>query len=423
MNAPELPATSAPAALAWFPGPAAAAALVVVLAPVLAALALRSGFKARKVFESAEAVGADRQTFRRLRFAGGSPGSGLAVLFNLMRGEMAWVGPRPVAPAEADSIGAEFAQRYTLRPGLIYPHAVRKNLGIAYETEWAAERDFFFGPTPGSHAGLAVRHALGRLLAGGQPRPMPAVLNFFGVAIANMSMEDALDWIAGRVRAGQPSLLAFVNPDCLNIAYGHEAYRRALAQAALVLPDGVGIKLGCRILGVELRENVNGTDLFPRLCERSAAEGFSLFLLGARPGVAETTAAAMVSRYPGLKIAGTRDGYFEDSAAEAVVAEINRSGADILLTAFGAPRQELWLAAASESLKPSVRLGVGGLFDFYSGRIPRAPLWMREIGLEWLFRLIQEPGRLWRRYIIGNPLFLYRVWLQRRTENPDDQAA
>ena len=110
-----------------------------------------------------------------------------------------------------------------------------------------------------------------------------------------------------------------------------------------------------------------------------------------------------------LKIAGTRDGYFDPEEEKAVVDTINESGARILLVAFGAPRQEFWLECWRERLVPPVGMGVGGLFDFYSGRIPRAPVWMREIGLEWVFRLMQEPGRMWRRYIIGNPLFLFRV--------------
>ncbi|HNW79296.1 MAG TPA: WecB/TagA/CpsF family glycosyltransferase, partial [Candidatus Competibacteraceae bacterium] len=119
---------------------------------------------------------------------------------------------------------------------------------------------------------------------------------------------------------------------------------------------------------------------------------------------------------PGLVIAGTQHGYFSPAEEGEIIARINASGAGVLLVAFGVPRQELWLAEHHEVLLPPVRMGVGGLFDFYSGRIPRAPLWLREIGLEWVWRLIQEPGRMWRRYILGNPLFLYRVWKQARQE-------
>jgi N-acetylglucosaminyldiphosphoundecaprenol N-acetyl-beta-D-mannosaminyltransferase len=123
----------------------------------------------------------------------------------------------------------------------------------------------------------------------------------------------------------------------------------------------------------------------------------------------------MAKRYPGLRIAGARDGYFKSHEEQSVVDDINSSGARILLVAFGAPRQELWLKRWRSELEPPVGMGVGGLFDFYSGRMPRAPVWMREMGLEWVFRLMQEPGRMWRRYVIGNPLFLYRVRQQAKT--------
>lgn len=210
-------------------------------------------------------------------------------------------------------------------------------------------------------------------------------------------------------------MVAFVNPDCLNIAYRHEDYRRVLRSAARVLPDGIGLRLGCRLFGVSLKANVNGTDLFPRLCARAAEAGVPLFLLGARPGIAALAAKNLQTQYPALNIAGTHHGFFEPDEEPNLIRQINESGARILLVAFGAPRQELWLDRRRSDLTPPVRLGVGGLLDFYSGQMPRAPQWMREIGCEWAFRLYQEPGRLWRRYVIGNPLFLYRVWLQSRS--------
>jgi N-acetylglucosaminyldiphosphoundecaprenol N-acetyl-beta-D-mannosaminyltransferase len=229
-------------------------------------------------------------------------------------------------------------------------------------------------------------------------------------------MAEALDWIEARVQTQQKALLAFVNPDCLNTAYTNNAYLHILQTADRVLPDGIGLNIGCRLLNQSLLANVNGTDLFPRLCERAAAGGYSLFLLGGLPGVAELAAEAMRQRYPGLNIAGVRDGFFSSEQESQIIQTINDSGAAILLAGFGVPKQEFWLARHFENLQPRVSLGVGGLFDYYSGRIPRAPVWMREIGMEWSWRLIQEPGRMWKRYIIGNPLFLYRVWLQRQQD-------
>jgi N-acetylglucosaminyldiphosphoundecaprenol N-acetyl-beta-D-mannosaminyltransferase len=231
-------------------------------------------------------------------------------------------------------------------------------------------------------------------------------------------MPEAVDWIGRRAAERERALVAFVNPDCLNIAYTDSAYRQILLDADRVLPDGIGIHIGCRMLGVSLQANVNGTDLFPLLCARAARDGLGLFLLGARPGIAELVASNMQAQFPDLRIAGVQDGYFDPAEEEAVIARINASNAEILLVAFGVPRQETWLARNHDRLTPAVRMGVGGLFDFYSGRIPRAPVWMREIGLEWTWRLLQEPGRMWRRYVIGNPLFLFRVWRQARGVTP-----
>ncbi|MBM4200531.1 MAG: WecB/TagA/CpsF family glycosyltransferase, partial [Gammaproteobacteria bacterium] len=230
----------------------------------------------------------------------------------------------------------------------------------------------------------------------------------------NTTMEESLDWLADRAAGSARSLVAFVNPDCLNIAYHNQAYRSVLRQAARVLPDGIGLRIGCNLLGVAMQANVNGTDLFPRICARAAAAGLPIFFLGARPGVADLAAENMQRQFPELRIAGTQHGYFPPEEEAGVIRKINESGARILFVAFGAPRQELWLAEHHEALVPPVRLGVGAALDFYSGRIARAPQWMREIGFEWAFRLYLEPGRMWRRYVVGNPLFLYRVWLQSR---------
>jgi N-acetylglucosaminyldiphosphoundecaprenol N-acetyl-beta-D-mannosaminyltransferase len=239
-------------------------------------------------------------------------------------------------------------------------------------------------------------------------------LRFFGVDIVNTTMDEATSWIVHRAKSGTNSQLCFVNPDCLNIAYGDPEYRRILERADRVLPDGIGVHLACRISGTSLVANVNGTDLFPRMCEKAAAEDLSLFLLGSAPGCAEATARNMQVRFRCLKIAGTHPGYFEASEEAALVDEINRSRADILLVGLGAPRQDVWIANNLSRLNPAVKIGVGGLFDFYSERISRAPQWMREIGMEWLWRLIMQPRRMWRRYVIGNPLFLFRVWRESR---------
>jgi len=156
------------------------------------------------------------------------------------------------------------------------------------------------------------------------------------------------------------------------------------------------------------------------------SEGLSLYLLGAQPGVADRLATLLRRRHPGLRVAGTHHGYLRGEDDEArVVAEINASGANVLLVAMGAPAQDLWIERNAPRLRAGVAMGVGGLFDFYSGRVARAPQWMREAGLEWAYRLVQEPARMWRRYVIGNPLFLWRArrWLRRARSRPGATAA
>jgi N-acetylglucosaminyldiphosphoundecaprenol N-acetyl-beta-D-mannosaminyltransferase len=285
---------------------------------------------------------------------------------------------------------------------------------LAYDDEFSIDHEFSAKASFKDRLGLCLRAIVALLLAGGKELEAPSTLHFWGIDIANTTMNDAIDWIGQQVSQKKKCLLAFVNPACLNIAYSDQDYRRVLQHADRVLPDGIGIKLGCRLLNQSLIANLNGTDLFPRLCKQASEQGYGLFLLGGQPGVAEKTAAAMKALYPGLVIAGVRDGFFKAEEEDEIIERINQSGAAILLAGFGVPKQELWLERSMDKLNPMVCMGVGGLFDYYSGRIPRAPLWLREIGLEWLWRLYQEPGRMWRRYLVGNPLFLYRVWRQRR---------
>ena len=174
------------------------------------------------------------------------------------------------------------------------------------------------------------------------------------------------------------------------------------------------MKLAGRLLDQHVRENVNGTDLFPRLLERLENTGRRLYLLGARPGVPEAVQEHIARHHPGVQVCGVQHGYFTEDQEPAVVDAIREARADVLLVAFGAPRQDLWIARHLDRLGVKVAMGVGGLLDFYSGRISRAPEWMREIGLEWLYRFLMEPRRMWKRYFVGNAVFLGRVLREKR---------
>jgi N-acetylglucosaminyldiphosphoundecaprenol N-acetyl-beta-D-mannosaminyltransferase len=400
---------------------AVSAAVLVLLSPVLLMRSLWSRRQVGSVLVGSPLIGRYQAPFRRVSFAGTGRFRDLAVWLNIFRGDMAIVGPRALTAEEAAEVPVADLARFMARPGLISPFRIRSRIGIAHQSESALDRDLVYSQTVKGDLGLAARSVVTGVLGGGAtPRQMPPILNFFGVPVVNTTMTEAVDWVISKAAADERTLMAFVNPDCLNIAWENADYRNLLRRADRVLPDGIGIHVGCRMLGQALQANVNGTDMFPLVCEAAARARLPIYLLGARPGIARAAADNMVKRYPDLKIAGARDGYFRPGEESAVVEAINTSGARILLTAFGAPRQELWLGRWRDTLDPPVAMGVGGLFDFYSGRIPRAPVWMREMGLEWVFRLMQEPGRMWRRYVIGNPLFLLRV--RRQAKNPEKFA-
>lgn len=241
-------------------------------------------------------------------------------------------------------------------------------------------------------------------------------IEILGVPVHSLTMDQAVDLVIDTAQDRGPSppasftQFAFVNADCLNIAYNNAPYHSMLNRVPWVLGDGSGVRKASQMLGREIADNVNGTDLFPLLCQRAAAEDIPIYLLGARPGVTDTMKEKLTARFPGLNIIGHHHGYLDAESEPRILHEIATSGARMLFVAFGAPRQDMWIDQHQNELG-DVRLamGVGGLFDFMSERIPRAPKWMRKSGIEWVYRLVQEPGRMWRRYIIGNPLFLWRV--------------
>lgn len=331
-------------------------------------------------------------------------------LWNVVRGEMALVGPRPVAPGALDESDPRVVARSTVRPGLVSLWDVRRRANIDFDGELDTDAWYVAHRGPLSDLGLLARAALTACL--GERSPVtPARVDLMGLPLDNLTMDAAVEAIIRMARERAGRRVAFVNADCVNIAFNDPQYRRAVATADLRLADGIGLKLAGRVLRQQVRQNVNGTDLFPRLCARLAAEGLRPFLLGARPGVATRVAERIEREHPGLEVAGHHHGYFGAGEEAAVVEKIARSGADVLLVAFGAPRQDTWIAQHLPRLSVGVALGVGGLFDFQSGAVRRAPQWVRELGLEWAFRLAMEPRRLFRRYVIGNAIFLGRLAL------------
>ena len=206
-----------------------------------------------------------------------------------------------------------------------------------------------------------------------------------------------------------PRHLCYVNAHSLNLAYRDESYRGALSRASLVLNDGIGLDLAARMQGRDFPENLNGSDFTSRLLSLAAEKEWGVYLYGGHPGVAATAKKRLCASIDGLKVVGVCDGY-DDRAAEEIVDEIRAAAADVVIVALGQPQQELWLDTHLAATGCHVGLGVGAFLDFTSGRVTRAPRWMNRLGIEWLFRLVQEPGRLWRRYVVGSPVFLWRAW-------------
>ena len=227
-----------------------------------------------------------------------------------------------------------------------------------------------------------------------------------GVRVDCLDMEASLDRIEQFVDAGGHHLVATVNPEFVMRARSDEDFARVLESADLCLADGSGVVWAARRQGCAMREPVTGVDLIPPLAALCARRGFRIFLLGAAPGVANDLATRLRVEHPGLEVeahAGTPD----PSADAATLALIRAHKPQVLLVAYGHPKQELWIDRMRESLGVAVAMGVGGSFDYLTGRIPRAPTWMRRAGLEWLFRLVRQPWRVRRMAVL--PIYALRV--------------
>lgn len=244
---------------------------------------------------------------------------------------------------------------------------------------------------------------------------MPARIDILGVPVDAVDMAGALDFLCEQVERGAGCATVFaVNPEKVMRARKDAALRDLLASATLLIPDGIGVVLAARWLGLGRLGRVPGSELMPNLCERAAARGYSVFLYGARPVVNEAAAAALQRRYPGLKIAGRQDGYLTEAEMLALVSAINASGADILFVALGSPRQEAWMHANAAALEVKVAQGVGGTFDVVAGHVNRAPPLFLALNLEWLYRLLREPRRAWRQWALVEFAALVAARLLRR---------
>ncbi len=239
-------------------------------------------------------------------------------------------------------------------------------------------------------------------------------ISLFGLNIEDTTLIDASANIVHDAKLGVRRKIYFINAHCVNMAAINADYFCVLQNGGGVLfADGSGMRMASKLAGFSLKDNVNGTDLFPLICRDAANSGIRLAFLGARPGIAQRCADKMKSLFPNLDIVWTHDGYFNANNEMEMIKAINESDAQILFVAMGVPMQELWIARNADKICAPVLLGVGALFDFYSGEMRRAPYQMRKLGIEWLFRFILEPRRMFLRYAIGNPVFIIRVLWRR----------
>lgn len=224
-----------------------------------------------------------------------------------------------------------------------------------------------------------------------------------GHALINREgFEEVATEIARLATDTRPAMVVTPNADHLVMLETNTALRDAYARASLVVPDGMPVVWASRLLRSPVKERVTGSDLMPRLCEIAAARKLKVFFVGGAPGVADRAAERLKHSYPGLVIAGTvcpRQGFeYEPANDAAIVKAIRESDADLVFVCLGAPKQELWMSGHLACFEKGVFIGVGAAIDFCAGTIRRAPRWMQRLGLEWFFRLCQEPGRLAYRY-------------------------
>jgi N-acetylglucosaminyldiphosphoundecaprenol N-acetyl-beta-D-mannosaminyltransferase len=290
--------------------------------------------------------------------------------------------------------------------GVVSPIEPRLHLGLVYEDLVDAEREALRGRSVKRDLGVLARTIAARALGGGGSACPDARPHVVSARVDNVSVREALELILRPATSGRARFVAFAHPHALNLARFDADLRKHLAEADAVLPDGVGLRIASRILGTPIAANVNGTDLLPVLCREAAARGVKLAFVGAKPGVADRAAANLRRAHAGLDIAFVRDGYLDPTSTIATLETIRSLGRVVVLVGMGSPVQERWCRDARTHAPEATFVTVGGLFDFFSGDVPRAPVAVRELGLEWAFRMVQDPKRLAKRYLVGNPVFL-----------------
>lgn len=234
------------------------------------------------------------------------------------------------------------------------------------------------------------------------------MVNILNVPVSYLSMQETVNFIQERLQKQEQTFAVTANAEIIMMAQNDSAYLELLKRTDIITPDGAGVVWAAKHLGSPVPERVAGYDLFHQLLQLAAKTQKKVYFFGGKPGIAEQAKAKALELYPGLKIAGCRNGYFQTEENETIINDINNSGAEMLFAALGAPKQEFWLDENKAKLHTNLLMGIGGSFDVLSGKTTRAPLWMQKAGLEWLYRFMKEPYRF-RRMASTLPQFVLKI--------------
>ena len=244
---------------------------------------------------------------------------------------------------------------------------------------------------------------------------MKDIATILDVPVVPYTMDEAVTKLTQDTLRQKRNFVVTANAEIIMMAQGDKEYKTLLAETAdLILPDGAGTVWAGNYLGYTIPERVAGYDLYLRLLEEAAKNNIPVYFFGGKPGIAEEAAEEGKHRWPGLNVAGCRNGYFSAEEEPGIIEDINRSGAAMLFAALGAPKQEKWLAKYREQLGPCLLMGIGGSFDVLAGKVQRAPKWMQDAKLEWLFRLMKQPSRFGR--MLALPKFVFAVRDEKRNK-------
>ncbi len=235
--------------------------------------------------------------------------------------------------------------------------------------------------------------------------------DFFSIKLNVLNTAEALQICKEMLVSNKSNTLFFINAHCFNIAVKDKDYHKALNEADLLLNDGIGMKLGSRFAQFRFKENMNGTDFIPKVIDTAQSLSLGTYFLGAKPGIAARAALKINTNVGYQSIVGHSDGFFRKDDTPSIIQAIKQSKAGLLILGMGVPMQELWIKEHLYQL-PDVRLAIAGgaIIDFMSGNVKRAPRWMQVYGLEWVYRFVHEPVRLFKRYFVGNFVFFYNIF-------------